>query len=236
MLIYIYLLFFWIFAVLYIIFKSIQLKEIRFENKTIQNLANTTSTALKGIPTAIGVFFVFLTRPNDSLFYLILIGALAFCLFGDYVIDKGFLPGLVLFLFAQILFSLAFITQALTLGISLETAFLVVIISIIIFSYVILFFRYLDSSEEGLGKFKIPVILYCVVISLMLLSSFLLWIASGRIELIVVVLGAISFVISDSFIGIREFHHPIKKNVIKIMSTYYLAIFLFSVSVLVVVA
>ena len=236
MLEYIYSLFFWTFAVLYIIFKSIQLKEIQFESKAIQNLANNTSTALKGIPTAIGAFFVFLMRPGISLFYLSVTGALLFCLLADYVIDKGFFPGLVLFLFAHVLFSLAFITQALTLGISLENAFLTVVISIVIIGYIILFFRFLDSSEEGLGKLKIPVIVYCVVISLMLLSSFLLWITAGIIELIVVVLGAISFVISDSFIGIREFHHPIKKSVIKVMSTYYLAIFLFSISVLVVVA
>lgn len=95
-----------------------------------------------------------------------------------------------------------------------------------------IFLRYLDSSETGLGELKIPVIMYCIVISSMLISSFLLWITLGILEVIVVVLGAVLFIISNSIIGIHEFHHKISRNVLKVMGTYYMAIFLLSLGVL----
>jgi hypothetical protein len=65
----------------------------------------------------------------------------------------------------------------------------------------------------------------------MLISSFLIWSTIGRFEAIVVILGAGFFIISDSFIGVHEFHHKISRNVLKVMTTYYLALFLLSLTV-----
>ena len=102
--------------------------------------------------------------------------------------------------------------------------------------YIILFLRYLESSDKGLGKFRVPVIVYCVCISGMFSASVLLWITSGIMELGLVVLGALLFVISDSIIAVREFHHDISYREIKVMSTYLAAIFLISLSPLLILS
>ncbi|MHA1236884.1 MAG: lysoplasmalogenase family protein, partial [Candidatus Hodarchaeales archaeon] len=73
----------------------------------------------------------------------------------------------------------------------------------------------------------------CVFLSGMFLSTFLLWMSSGVMELGIVVLGGLLFVISDSFIAIREFHHQINYSTLKVMTTYYSAIFLLSLASLI---
>ncbi|UCG02920.1 MAG: lysoplasmalogenase [Candidatus Heimdallarchaeota archaeon] len=204
------------------------------ENQTIQRLANTTSTFIKGLPAIFAAFFVLIMRLNDSFFYLILFGAFFFCFAGDIGLEKGILIGLPLFLIAQFLLSIAFLGQAVAIGLTINNLILSTVVVFVVVLYMFMFLRYLDSSETGLGEFKIPVIAYCVVISLMFVSSFLLWIAIGKLESIVVVFGALIFIVSDSLIGIHEFHHKISKNVLKVMVTYYIAIFLLSLSVLVI--
>ncbi len=169
-------------------------------------------------------------RPDDSLFYLVLVGALLFCFAGDLGMEEGLIPGLLMFLVAQILFSAAFIGQSLTLRITIESLIPAGLVTLVMAIYIIFFIRYLETSETGLGKFKIPVLVYCIFISMMFVSSVLLWFTSGVMEFGISVLGALLFVISDSIIAVKEFHHEIK-NVFGIMSTYYTAILLLSLSI-----
>jgi uncharacterized membrane protein YhhN len=152
---------------------------------------------------------------------------------GDIGIEFNILIGLGLFLIAHLIFSVAFIWQSLLLGgtFSSLTGFILVLIANAI--YLIFFLEYLQSSEEGLGRYKIPVVIYAIMIAFMLSSSVLLWLITGLITGIVVTLGAVFFVISDSLIGIREWHHPITKSTIKIEGTYYVAIFLLSLNVII---
>ncbi|MHA2203098.1 MAG: lysoplasmalogenase [Candidatus Hodarchaeales archaeon] len=232
MLEFVYLLIFWLFASVYIIFKSINANQIHVESEIIQKLANSTSTFIKGVPPILAALFVLIERSGDSLFFLVLVGAFIFCFAGDIGMEKGILTGLSLFLIAQLFFSIAFLGQAFTIGSSFETLILTVAIIAVVAVYMFIFLRYLDSSESGLGEFKIPVIMYCIVISLMFVSSFILWGTLRRLEAVVVVLGASVFVISDSIIAVHEFHHELSKNVLKVMTTYYTAIFLLSLSVL----
>jgi len=229
---FLYFLSFWTFASIYIIFKSIKVEQIQVRNKTVQNLANTTITFIKGLPAIIATFLALIMRSNDSLFFLFLVGAFFFCFAGDIGMEKDILIGLSLFLVAQMLFSIAFLSQAFTIGPSVNVLFLVAFVVVGIFLYMFKFLQYLESSETGLGELKIPVLAYCVVISLMVVSSFLLWGALESFEAIVVVLGAGIFVISDSIIGVHEFHHKVSGSVSKVMLTYYTAIFLLSLSVL----
>ncbi|MFX1284034.1 MAG: lysoplasmalogenase family protein [Promethearchaeota archaeon] len=227
-----YLLIFWIVACIFIIFKSIKIEEIRVESEIIHKLINFSSPFIKGVPAILAALFVLIMRSSDSLFFFVLIGAFLFCFAGDLGMEKGILVGLPLFLIAQLLFSIAFLGQAFSIGISFETLIPTAVVIGVVVGYMFMFLRYLDSSETGLGEFKIPVIMYCLVISTMLISSFLLWITLGILEVIVMILGAIIFVISDSIIGIHEFHHKISRNVLKVMGTYYMAIFLLSLGVL----
>ncbi|MFX1507116.1 MAG: lysoplasmalogenase family protein, partial [Promethearchaeota archaeon] len=136
------------------------------------------------------------------------------------------------FLVTQLLFSLAFLIEVFTLGPSVSVLVLTTVTIAVIVLYMLKFLQYLDSSEAGLGSLKIPILVYCVVISLMLISSIMLWGTLGKLEAIIVVIGALFFVISDSIIGIHEFHHKISRSVLMVMFTYYFAIFLLSLSVI----
>ncbi len=233
MLIFAYSVVFIITAVVFIVVKSVKVNEYTIENDMIQRLTNI-STYFKGIPAALAALFVFVMRPDNSLFYIILVGAFLFCLAGDIGMEKGITTGLPLFLIAQILFSAAFIGQALRIDSpNLDILILTSLVALGTAAYVILFIRYLESSDVGLLEFKIPVLVYCVFLSAMFISTVLLWITSEEATFIIVVIGALLFLISDSTIGVREFHHKITKGVLKTMSTYYSAIFLLSSTVLI---
>lgn len=218
------------FAVSYIFLESIKSGELQLESSIIQDLTQI-STFIKGIPAILLVIIVVLFRPTDELFYFVLAGAFVFCFLGDLGMEKGLITGLPLFLIAQILFSVAFLSQSLTLGVTVESLFLTGLVTLVMAIYLILFLRYLESSETGLGKFRIPVLIYCVFISLMFISSVLLLSVSEILEFGLVALGGLLFVISDSIIAVREFHHEISNRELKVMSTYYIAILLLSLAV-----
>jgi uncharacterized membrane protein YhhN len=190
------------------------------------------STIIKGIPATLAVIFVLILPTDLSVFHIILAGAFLFCMAGDLGMEKGLLPGLSLFLVAQILFNLAFIYQTLVIGLTIPTLIISLILVAGMMIYFFLLLRYLESSDPKLGKFKVPGIIYFVFISLMLASAVLLWMTSQALEFGIVVLGGLLFVISDSIIGIKEFHHVISYRELKVMSTYYGAILLLSLSVL----
>lgn len=224
---------FWIFATVFILIRSIQDEEISFKSERIKKMPRPVSMLIKALPAGLAIIFVFLLKPSDALFYFLLILGLFFCLLGDVGMEIGLLPGLGLFALAHINFTATFLLQSLALGITMEAMLILGLVIIIVAIYDILLLRYLHSSEQGLGKFRIPILFYAFVLSAMLCSSVLLWIASGTLLGIVVVAGSTIFVSSDSLIGIAEFHHRISKAAIKVHGTYYLAIFLLSLNVLI---
>jgi len=67
---------------------------------------------------------------------------------------------------------------------------------------------------------KVPVILYMVIILLMLLSALNRYGKVNGLSYILVVIGAMLFVISDSLIAITKFHMNINFGGIVIMITY----------------
>ena len=153
---------------------------------------------------------------------------------GDLGMEKGLIPGLPIFLVAQVLLLVTFIGQAIDIGITTDSLLLTGIVAVGMVVYIFLFLRYLESSDKGLGKFRIPVLIYCIFISIMLSSTILLWTTAGIFEFGLVVLGGLLFVISDSIIAISEFHHDIMCREIKVMSTYFAAIFFLSLSPLII--
>ena len=227
-----YLIIFVFFSVLFLILKAIKEEELQLSNALLTKLL-PFSTIIKAIPAGLAVVFVVLNN-NESIFMYALLGAaLLFCMFGDIGMEKGLIPGLPLFLVGQVLFIVTFLGQVLTLGIDTQALVITAVVTLGMVIYIILFLRYLESSEKGLGEFRIPVLVYCAFLSGMFLSTFLLWMNSGVMELGFVVLGGLLFVISDSIIAIREFHHPINYGTLKVMSTYYSAIFLLSLASLI---
>ena len=74
-----------------------------------------------------------------------------------------------------------------------------------------------------LGEMKIPVIVYGLVISIMLLSALHLPITKNREASIGLMMGAVLFVISDSVLAINKFYRPFEYSGVLIMLTYGLA-------------
>lgn len=202
--------------------------ELTISNEFINNMVQY-STFVKGIPALSAIVFVFLVRADNSLFYFGLMVALLFCMLGDLRMEKGLILGLPLFLVAHIFFSITFIGKALIIGLTDNTILLTSIALIPVALYIFLFVRFLDSSETGLGDFKVPLIVYCIAIGSMFISTILLWVTTEIFSLIFVSLGGLLFIFSDSVIALREFAgKKLKWNVTIAMTSYYAAIFLLS--------
>jgi uncharacterized membrane protein YhhN len=219
----VYLLLFWLFAGVFIGVRTIEEGSQQPKKSRLRRV----SVILKPIPAGLAALNLFLLRPSPSIFYLLMTVGLVLCLLGDIGMDIGLIPGLGLFMCAHITFITAFLSQSFALGISPMTFLLVAIFLAFTLGYFILLMRYLTP---GLGKYKIPVMIYALVISTMMVSCCLLWLTSGTPFGIIILAGAIIFVISDSLIGVREFHHKFSHPTIKVIGTYFLAIFLLSLT------
>jgi uncharacterized membrane protein YhhN len=222
---------FWIIALISTIFKGVREGELAFQKERITNLPKPLFIAIKALPALLAVIILIVFRPSPSLFYILLTLALVFCMFGDIGMEIKFLVGVGLFLIAQIIFISNFIWQSILLSVSflpivaLVTSYAAMIVVTIFIT------EYIESPETGLGKMKIPLIAYALTVSLTFSSSLIIWVTSGTLFGFIPVVGAFFFVFSDFCIGIKEFHHHFNKAEVVIFSTYYLAIFLLSLSV-----
>jgi len=217
---------FWIFAAFGIFLKD------KYEEKP-QGVVSLT-TAIKIIPALIAVIFVLLTRPTSALFYVLLSIALVFCMLGDAGMEKDLIPGIGMFLIGHIFFTVNFLWQAINVGLIITNLLVPIVCMGGLTVYVFLFIRYLRSSGPEVPEFIIKAgSLYFLMISATLSTSLLLWITTGVLWGFLPVVGAIFFIISDSIIAFNEFHHKLSRPELLIMPTYYLAIFLLSLGVIV---
>ncbi|TFG27757.1 lysoplasmalogenase [Candidatus Thorarchaeota archaeon] len=211
---------FWVIAAITILLKS------RESLKTKTGLIKI----VKPIPAlAAAVFTIYMNLPSPALFYLLLAIALVLCALGDVGMEINILPGLGLFLFSHIFYTSNFFFQSLTLGLTIIplTAFGVCLV--IMIGYIFFYQRYLKTTQKEVEPALLKAVnVYALMISLTLSTALLLWFSSEIMLGFIPLIGAIFFVLSDSIIGIREFHHDIKNAELIILSTYYLAIFLLS--------
>lgn len=228
-----YLVAFWVFAFAFTVIKSVRSGELWAKSRRIRGMPVALAIAIKIVPAALAALFVFFLKPSGAPFYLLMAAGLFLCLLGDAAMEVNLLAGLGLFALAHIDFTATFVLEVLVLGTSLIAILATAIVFTVMIAYAYLLQRYLQSSQKGLGKMRGPVVFYAILISLTLSTSVLLWITSGIVAGAFVVLGAVLFVVSDSLIGIRDFHHHFAKAAIAVQSTYYLAIFLLSMTVLV---
>ncbi|MFW9996332.1 MAG: lysoplasmalogenase family protein [Candidatus Odinarchaeota archaeon] len=189
---------------------------------------------LKGVPAALASLFAFTSRTGgDRLFQLaITIGLLA-CLAGDVGIDLSFIAGMGFFSIAQLVFIVTYAGHALGMTLKPESLIITLTVIIIMVIYVVFILKFLQGSEKGLGSLKIPVTVYSSLLALHFCAAILLWLTAAIIEGIVIVMGAFVFVVSDTTLAVREFHHRPENSVIKVMATYYLALLFISLSILV---
>ena len=142
--------------------------------------------------------------------------ALLFSLLGDVLLmfveikSSLFIFGLIAFLIAHIMYTLAFSREK---NKKLKWLPILSILSV----YGIFFFILLSNS---LGNLLIPVSIYIIVILTMVLFAYL---RKGRVirkSFLLVFLGALLFLSSDSLLAINKFHTPLAFPNIWIMTTY----------------
>lgn len=145
--------------------------------------------------------------------------ALVFSLLGDVLLmfvdisPHYFMLGLLSFLVAHVCYCLVFMINR-----NPNINFLA--IGVFLCSYAFVLFYLL---KDGLGTFLIPVIVYMIVILMMVMTAFLRQNKVPKKSFVLVFLGALLFVISDSILALNKFYMPLKFSSISIMLTYALA-------------
>jgi uncharacterized membrane protein YhhN len=176
------------------------------------------------IPVLILMFLLNLNPLTNRLHRLMIMGLL-FSWSGDIVLEFSesngnmFIPGLVCFLLAHIMYLTVFI---MTPGKnSLISNRIMLLIPVIIYGVGLVLYLYQDLKEM-----KLPVIVYAIVILLMLSGAINRINKVKRKSFLLVLAGAILFVISDSAIAINKFSIKFEYSGIVIMSTYIVAQYL----------
>lgn len=176
------------------------------------------------IPILLVIFLINL-NPSGNRFHIMILLGLAFSWAGDVLLqftDQGtdmFIPGLLCFLLAHVMYLSVFFGSQGNNGF-LEKHFYA-------FFVILLYGVALTGLLwEGLGKFKIPVIVYSLVILSMLAGAINRYYKTERRSYYMVLAGAILFVLSDSLLAINKFSYPFAASGFAVMSTYVLAQFL----------
>jgi uncharacterized membrane protein YhhN len=175
------------------------------------------------------VFYHFSVRGKYDLFHRLIIVGLFFSWLGDMILQSAednlvtwvspdllFIAGLGSFLITQLIYFIAF---SLPKGKNaVFTTRIYQALMVVIYGCIMLYFLY-----RSLGDMRVPVIGYTVIILLMLLAALNRYGKVNGLSYILVVIGAILFVISDSLIAINKFHMKINFAGILIMITYVAA-------------
>lgn len=162
---------------------------------------------------------------NHGYVFLVLIG-LTFSLGGDIALmfkgDKPFIIGLISFLIAQMVYSIAFLSLTPFSGSDIFPSFLLLVIASAV--YVFLY--------KGLGSMRIPVAVYSLIVMFMV-SRAVAVMFQKHVDIIpslLLVIGAGLFYISDMILALDKFRIRIPNNALYILSTYFSAQTLFAVS------
>jgi len=154
-----------------------------------------------------------------------ILAALVFSWLGDVTLefqgknDLFFIIGLSCFLLAQIIYLIAFFSTKGENVLFFRKIYL--ILPVILYGVIIIFILY-----KGLGDMKVPVIFYTVVILTMLTSAINREKKVNRQSYILVLAGAILFILSDTILAINKFGYSFTLAGIANMLTYITAQYL----------
>lgn len=181
---------------------------------------------------SLGIFFYQVApKPLEALGKLVLL-ALFLSWLGDVLLmfqnyeQLYFLLGLISFLLAHICYVFAFTKTPKTAKSSWKPSLLATIV------YLLIGFVSISYLKAGLGAMLIPVIVYSLTIILMNIM------AVNRLDKVNttsfwwVLIGAVSFLISDSILAINKFHSPIAAASFWIMATYCFGQYAIAVGIL----
>lgn len=147
--------------------------------------------------------------------------ALFFSFLGDvFLLDKTgyFLLGIGSFLITQILFIKLIISQLRKVRVHH--------IIITMLPFVVYFTVLISTIKENLTEFFIPVVIYGITISFFGMVSLLNYFINKSKRSIVLLIGAVLFIASDSMIALNKFHEPRIIYPVAIMITYIFAQYL----------
>ena len=165
------------------------------------------SWLVKLLPIALLIFITSKHLGNRA--NKIFIVGLVFSGMGDFFLaydpTNWFVFGLGSFLIAHLFYMLSFFP--------IEKKQLHVAVSYIVFGVAIF-----SVIEPGLDKLFIPVLAYMVILLMMAIVTLL-----SKQSNFWLILGGISFAVSDSLLGVNKFSEPLTNANILIMGTYYLA-------------
>ena len=144
----------------------------------------------------------------------ILLG-LVFCLLGDLllVFDAYFIPGLISFLVAHLIFIYAYYRLNTFLW-NASSLVLIIAISASFFWWI----------HEGLGELIIPVLLYMLVISTMVWQGINAYLVGRNRVTTFLALGSVFFLISDALLAFDKFHQHFAYANMAILTTYWIAV------------
>ena len=177
------------------------------------------------VPLALICWLILNGGFQGQLIYFVI--GLIFSLAGDIFLmlpNEKFIAGLISFLFAHIAFILGFSS-----GIpNFSAAGLILLILVGLNAFEI--FRQISNSlrSRGQDSLIIPVLIYTIVISLMLVSALLTMVGPNSewdpFPSLMVSFGALLFVLSDTLLAWNKFVNPIKYGNIFVIVTYHLAL------------
>ncbi len=176
------------------------------------------------IPLLIWLYLRFV-RGHWNRFHSMIIIALIFSWIGDITLqltqfqESFFLVGLGSFLITQLIYMVAFFITPGKNTLFFRKIYL--LIPVALYGWGILWLL-----SAGLGDMKLPVTVYTVVILSMLLAAVNREKKVNRQSFLLVLAGAILFVLSDSMIAINKFSQPFELARIAILSSYFTAQYL----------
>ncbi|MEQ9310599.1 MAG: lysoplasmalogenase [Balneolaceae bacterium] len=158
---------------------------------------------------------------TESDYSLIILVSLFFSLLGDIFLlkDDNFVKGISSFLVAHIGFTTAF-TSFFGIDIYLPPLLILLTTGLIYFLYL----------KKDLKKLTIPVFLYLLVIIVMNWQAINPYLINQSPTFLGIALGSILFTFSDAIIAFQKFKRSFKGAEFLILSTYWMAIYLFTIA------
>ena len=156
-----------------------------------------------------------------SIYAILIIVSLVFSLVGDLFLlrEKHFLQGLLSFLIAHIFFTFAFVS---IYGFSRKSIPLILLLIAGGFYY--------NYLKKGLHKYAIPVAVYMLVIIIMCWQAIGLVFNKPTLVFFGIAGAALLFAFSDSVLAYAKFKKAFKAEQILVLTTYWVALYLFTIA------
>ena len=202
------------FSIIFIILLVLEITTSSFES-----IANFNYVAKPALLISLILFFWKQGSHIEKKIKYMIFLALVFSLLGDILLmfvnqsANFFIGGLLAFLTAHIFYVLVFLKQR---NRSKNPYYFIVLMLL----YGIILYYFL---KDGLGSMLIPVILYMAVILSMATKAFLRQGFVVKNSFILVFIGEILFMVSDSILALNKFYQPLPYSNFSIMFTYAFA-------------